>query len=290
MCYPKLRYHMTTLVTQVNDIKNYLVNSKRELALVPTMGSLHAGHISLIKAARYDSKTVVVYIFINPLQFGPHEDFNIYPRDLDNDLKICEENNVDFVFAPGEKEIYPEKNIEQYIIHPPENLASDLCGRTRKSFFNGIATVLKRFFDIIQPDLAYFGEKDLQQMYVVRWLIMQYAMPIFLKPCPIIREENGLACSSRNVFLSSKEKAIASNIYKSLLLARKNIKSGIFTVSKAILESLVFLSQFPGIKVEYLEARDKNTFSKVDEDRTKGFYYLIAARVGNVRLIDNIEI
>lgn len=279
---------MTILIKSVKDIKSVLAASERSIGFVPTMGALHAGHISLIKASKYDCKTTVVSIYVNPLQFAPEEDFQTYPRSLEADLKICKENNVDYIFAPDDSEIYPEGKKD--IIIPPSYLASDLCGKIRKNHFSGVVTIVKRLFEIVCPDYAYLGEKDLQQLYIVRWLVGEYRFPTFVSACPIVRESNGLACSSRNRNLNSNEIKVAENLYKSLLLARKNIRSGFFTVSKAILESLIFLSQFSEIKVEYLEARSKEGFNKIGNDKTSGFYLLIAAKVGKVRLIDNIEV
>lgn len=279
---------MTTLVRHVNDIKNVLEQSTRPIGFVPTLGALHAGHISLIKASNFDCKTTVVSIFINPLQFAPGEDFKKYPRTLEKDLDICKSNGVKYVFAPDENEIYPQGNIE--IILPPLKLISDLCGKTRKNHFSGVAIVVKKLLDIIKPDYAYFGEKDMQQLYLIRWLVKEFKIPTFVRACPIVRESTGLACSSRNIYLNESQRELASNLYKALVLARKNIRSGFFTPGKAILESLIFLSQFPEIKVEYFEARNKDEFDKVSEATTGGFYYLVAAKVGDVRLIDNIEV
>ncbi len=282
---------MTILIELVKDIKTRAEEFGRPIAIVPTMGALHAGHISLIKMAKAECKTVVVTIFVNPLQFGPNEDFNKYPRDLETDFKICQENEVDIVFAPTKEEIYPDINkIEQDLIVPPDNLASVLCGKTRQNHFSGVCTIVKKLFDIVTPDYAYFGEKDLQQLYIVRWLVKTFTIPTFIRACPIIREASGLAYSSRNKYLTEEQKIMASNIYKALKLAKQNIRSGIFTINKALLEGLIFLSQFPEIKVEYLDARDKEDFSIVDKNKTGGIYCLIAANVGGVRLIDNIEL
>ncbi len=282
---------MTSLIKSIQDIKNVIAESAKPLALVPTMGSLHAGHISLIKAAKSECKTTVVYIFVNPLQFGPNEDFNEYPRDLASDLKTCEENNVDFVFSPETNEIYPDiESIKKNLIKPPSDLTDMLCGKTRKNHFSGVATVVKRFFDIIEPDFAYFGEKDLQQLYIIKWLVKEFNLPVTIKSCPIIREHTGLAYSSRNKYLSTNEKTIAASLYKALKLARENTKSGIFPLNKAILESLIFISHFPEIRVEYFEAKDKANLANVPIDTKHGFYYLIAAKIGHVRLIDNIEV
>ena len=280
---------MTALIKTINEIKNVLAKAERPVGFVPTMGALHAGHISLISIAKEECKTVIVSDFINPLQFGPEEDYERYPRDLEGDLNICKEHNVGYVFAPDEKEIYPDNDKTQNI-NPPTNLTNILCGKTRKTHFSGVATVVRKFLKIIESDYVYFGEKDLQQTYIVRWLVNEYKIHTFVRSCPIIREENGLACSSRNKFLTKEQIKKASNIYKALQLARQNVRSGIFTPHKAVLESLIFLSKFPEIKVEYFEARDKNNLNEINENKIKGFYFLIAATIENVRLIDNIEV
>ena len=279
---------MSKLIKTIQEIKSVTDDPNSQIGFVPTMCALHDGHISLIKAARSECKTTVVSIFVNPLQFAPNEDFERYPRNLEKDMEVCNSNNVEYVFAPEYSEIYPDGGKDK--IFPPAELASDLCGRTRKNFFSGVATVVKRLFDLVKPKYAYFGEKDLQQLYVINWLVQKYNIPVLIKPIPIIREKNGLASSSRNNYLSDKEKEIASNIYKSLVLGKKNMRSGFFNVSKAILESLVYLSQFPEIKTEYFEAREKVDLGKVNDEQTSGFYFLIAAHIGKVRLIDNIEV
>lgn len=279
---------MTKLIKDIRDIKSIIKGSIRPVGFIPTMGALHAGHISLIQASKAECKTTVTSIFVNPLQFGPDEDFEKYPRDLKNDLKICEKNNVDYVFAPSEEEICSD--LKNNIITTPDELSTILCGKTRKNHFNGVATIVKKLFEVVEPDYGYFGEKDLQQLYIMKWLVKEFKLPVFPRACPIVREPSGLACSSRNKYLTEEQKLIAPDLYKSLKIAKQNTRSGIFTVSKSILESLVFLSQFNQIKVEYFEARSKETLEVVPDNVTKGFYYLLAARVGNVRLIDNIEV
>ena len=264
---------MTRLIKTTAEIKSILSGCAKPVGFVATMGALHAGHISLISAAKKECKTVVVSIFVNPLQFGPNEDLKKYPRDLKGDLKTCEENNVDIVFAPDENDIFPSEDSRKEIIKPPDELAAILCGKTRPMHFQGVATIVKKLFDILNPDISYWGEKDLQQIHVIRWLVKEYKLPIALKACPTIREKNGLASSSRNRYLTDEDKEIASNLYKSLKLAKDNIRSGIFTVSKAAVEGLIFLSQFPQIKVEYFEARDKENLNKVSEIQQKAFIF-----------------
>ena len=282
---------MTAVIKSIRELKDALSKCEKPIGLVPTMGALHDGHISLVKAAKSDCKTVILYIFVNPLQFGPNEDFKQYPRDIDKDIKICNEAGVDFVFVPEENEIYPDiKKTKENLIHPPENLTNILCGKTREKHFSGVATIIKIFFDLINPDFAYFGQKDLQQLYVINWLVKEFNLPITIKACPIVRESTGLAWSSRNKYLTEDKKNTAAALYKSLRLAKENTKSGIFTPSKSILESLIFLSQFSEIKVEYFEARNKPDLLKVNDSLKTGFYFLLAAHINNVRLIDNIEV
>lgn len=285
-----LEYYMTILTKTVREVKDLLSKDKRSIGFVPTMGALHTGHISLIRACRDECTTTVVSIFVNPLQFGPNEDYDRYPRNLTTDLKICEDNAVDIVFAPEVAEIYPQGISNENLIQLPANLTDILCGKSRPNHFQGVATVVKKLFNIINPDYVYFGEKDLQQLYIIRWLVKEFGIQTIVRACSIIRESNGLACSSRISSLSKEEKELASNIYKSLVLAKQNIKSGFFTVNKAILESMIFLSQFSGIKIEYFDVRDKDTLAKTDDYKLSGFYFLTAAKIGSVRLIDNIEI
>ncbi len=278
---------MTAVIKSSNDINKIVSTCEGSLGLVPTMGALHAGHISLIENCKKECKTTVVSIFVNPKQFGPNEDYSKYPRTIESDIGICKNLGVDYIFAPEVNDIYPEN---ENIIIPPKELTNMLCGITRPHLFQGVATVVKKLFEIIKPDYAYFGEKDLQQLYVIKWLVNHFKIQTFIRSCPIIREKNGLACSSRNKYLNDHEIKIASNLYKALQMAKRDIRSGMFTPSKALLECLVSLSQIPEVKVEYLDARVKDTLEKANENITSGFYFLIAAHINNVRLIDNIEI
>jgi len=279
---------MTVLIKTVNELKSKLSECNKPLGFIPTMGSLHDGHISLIKVAKDECKTLVLSNFVNKLQFGQGEDFEKYPRDIESDLKICEDSKVDIMFVPSHEEIYPNEEIE--IVTLPVELTDILCGKTRKTHFQGVATVLHRLFNIVNADFVYFGEKDLQQLYVVRWLVANKSFSAMVRSCPIIRESNGLACSTRNKYLTKDEKDTAANIYKALKLAKGNVRSGIFTPGKATLESLVFLSKIPKLKVEYFEAKSKNDLSPVSEKKVSGFYFLTAVHLSGIRLIDNIEV
>ena len=283
---------MTKLLKTISEVKAVVNKNTRPIGLVPTMGALHKGHISLIEQCVKESKMSFVSIFVNPTQFSQGEDFEKYPRELESDLEICSKSNVDYVFAPSVQEIYSEaKEVEKTeMILPPENLSNILCGKTRKNHFSGVATVVRKLFGIFESDFAYFGKKDLQQLYVVNWLVNNYKSPTLVKECETIREANGLAYSSRNKYLAEDQKVLASNLYKALKLAKQNARSGLFTPREAILESLVFLARFSEIKVEYFDARSKEDLKEVLENTKSGFYFLLAARVCGVRLIDNIEI
>lgn len=278
---------MTKLIKSINEIKDNLSNCEKPIGFVATMGSLHKGHISLIDKCKSENKTSVLSIYVNPLQFGPDEDYKQYPRNFEEDLKIANEKKIDYVFAPDDEDMQPKHKSE--IIPPPDYLSSILCGISRKNHFTGVATIVNMLFNIIEPNNSYFGKKDLQQLYIINWLVKEFNLPVQIKACPIVREENGLACSSRNKNLNKEQKSVAANIYKSLELAKQNSRSGIFTASKVILESLIHLSRFKDIKIEYFEAREKEKLSKVNDNQTSNIYYLTAAKVGNTRLIDNIE-
>ncbi|WP_077926205.1 pantoate--beta-alanine ligase, partial [Wohlfahrtiimonas larvae] len=175
-----------------------------QVALVPTMGNLHAGHLSLIKAAQFESKHVIVSIFVNPIQFGPNEDFGSYPRTLLEDCEKLAELGVDAVFAPNAEEMYPKSTQSVRVV--PSDIQNELCGASREGHFNGVATVVTKLFNIIQPDVAYFGEKDFQQLYLIREMVEELNMPIKIVAVPICRDNSGLALSSRNGYLSSEEK------------------------------------------------------------------------------------
>lgn len=280
---------MTKLIKTIEELHKELESLPKPVGLVPTMGALHNGHISLIKAASEECKTVIVYVFVNPLQFAPNEDYKEYPRDLDRDLKKCQENNVHILFAPPVEEVYQDES-NKALVEVPYNLSSILCGKTRRNHFSGVATVIKRFIELIKPENIYFGQKDYQQVHVIKWLVKNFQFPTIVRECPIVREDSGLALSSRNKRLKGDQKEIALNLYKSLNYAKQNMKTGIFTPGKAILESIVFLSNVKGLEVEYFEARKNEDLSEVSDKERKNFRFFIAAKVGDVRLIDNIEV
>jgi len=258
----------------------------KKIGFVPTMGALHVGHTSLIDRGIMDCDFIVVSIFVNPTQFGPGEDFKKYPRPVDDDLKICEEHNVDLVFNPEPQEMYAAKNLTWVNV---EKLTELLCGRSRPGHFQGVTTVCAKLFNIVQPDIVYLGQKDAQQAIVIRRMVADLNMPMEIVVCPTIREADGLAVSSRNKYLSEKQRKDATLIYKSLQKCREMIDSGIRDSQKIIAEMRKILQQVPSIEIEYISIVDADTLQNLDQI-TGRVLTAVAVRIGPARLIDNILI
>jgi len=280
----------TTEIIKKIDLIRTIIKEYREqgktIGFVPTMGALHIGHESLIQQARKKCDTVIVSIFVNPIQFGPNEDFNKYPRQLDNDKVICSKHNVDIIFAPDCDEMYPDIN-NITMVCPPESYKNKLCGITRRGHFDGVATVVLKLFNIIQPDYAFFGQKDAQQLIIIKKMCQDLNLPVKIVPCPIIRDEDGLACSSRNLYLSeeSRKKALCLNLI--LKNIEKMYRSGICSREEILSSSLKLLHS--DVKLEYLEIYDLNTLSQQNEIHSNCLV-AIAGKIDGIRLIDNIII
>ena len=279
---------MPKLFKKIKEIRSFLKELRRNesnlsVGFVPTMGYLHKGHMELIKLSKLQNEVTVVSIYVNPLQFGAGEDYERYPRDLERDLAMCEEAGVDVVFAPEDQEMYPE--LPKVKIDIP-GLTDRLEGAYRPGHFSGVAIVVLKLFHIVQPDRAYFGEKDYQQLKVVERLVKDLSIPVEIVPVPTVREEDGLACSSRNVYLSPEERQSASAIYKSFLLAQKLFQSG-NTDANLLKEAIKdFLLKHPHVrKIDYVEITDEE-LNPVEEVK-EGNRILVALYVGNTRLIDN---
>jgi pantoate--beta-alanine ligase len=261
--------------------------AKRTIGFVPTMGYLHAGHLSLVKAAGKSCDFVVVSIFVNPIQFGPKEDLKKYPRDLKRDFKLLSRLKVDVVFVPTEKDIFP-KDFSTFVEVP--SLSKILCGKTRPIHFRGVATIVAKLFNIIKPDLGFLGRKDYQQVAVIKRMAQDLNMDVKVVDLPTVRERDGLAMSSRNVYLSKNQRSAALSLYKSLQLAGSMIKEG-ETGSRRIMRAMVRLisSAKPKIRIEYVEMCDPLTLER--KKKVKGPALIaVAAFVGKTRLIDNIEV
>ncbi len=274
-----------TIESVRRQVKTVRSRGKR-IGLVPTMGALHIGHIALIKAAAKKCDFVVVSIFVNPTQFGAGEDFQKYPRPLKADLEICKKAGVDVVFVPQAEQMYPQQNLSWVNV---EKLTDQLCGRFRPGHFRGVATVCAKLFNIVQPDVAFFGQKDAQQTLVIRQMVADLNMPLKIVVCPTVRRADGLAVSSRNRYLTDKQKKQAAYIYKSLQKARQMIDAGVKNCSAVIRRMRKILNQAPSIKIEYISIVDAET-AQITARIAGKILIAVAVRIGSTRLIDNILI
>jgi pantoate--beta-alanine ligase len=275
---------VTKTIKEVRNLVKAARSKGGKIGLVPTMGALHVGHISLIEAALKDCDFVVVSIFVNPTQFGPGEDFEKYPRPLEADLEICRKAHVDVVFAPEPQQMYPMENLSWVTV---EKLTEPLCGRSRPGHFRGVTTVCAKLFNIVAPDVAYFGQKDAQQAIVIKRMAADLNMPLEIVICPTVREPNGLAVSSRNQYLTEQQKKDAANIYKSLQTCRRLIGTGTTETHQIISEMRKILQQIPSGQIEYISIVDAETLESIEKIAGK-VLAAVAVKVGPARLIDNI--
>ncbi|AFY42149.1 bifunctional pantoate--beta-alanine ligase/(d)CMP kinase [Nostoc sp. PCC 7107] len=261
------------------------------VGLVPTMGGLHQGHLNLIKRARQENSTVIVSIFVNPLQFGPNEDYARYPRTLEQDQKLCENAGVDAIFAPTPEVMgVPAKNIQESLITqviPPSAMILGLCGRSRLGHFQGVATIVTKLLNLVQPDRAYFGQKDGQQLAIIQRLVTDLNLPVEIVACPTVREASGLAFSSRNQYLSATEKEQAAVLYRGLKKAEAAFKSGVHNSNQLIAVVKQEVAGVSTVLVEYIELVEPTTLMSLETIEEEGML-AIAARLGSTRLIDNI--
>ena len=256
----------------------------QKIGLVPTMGAFHPGHISLIETAVKECDFVVVSVFVNPTQFGPAEDFKKYPRSLDTDLETCRKIGVDVVFAPSTEQMYPVQNLTWVNV---EKLTESLCGQFRPEHFRGVTTVCAKLFNIIAPDIAFFGRKDAQQAVVIKRMVADLNMPLRIVVCPIVRGPDGLALSSRNQYLTEQQKKDATLIYSSLQKCREMVEAGIEDCTKIIAQMREVLNQAPSINIEYISIVDAETLQSLSHI-TGRILAAVAVKIGTARLIDNI--
>lgn len=280
------------LVHTIKEVREQVKQWKKEgltIGLVPTMGALHNGHLSLIKKAVEKCDKVVVSVFVNPIQFCPGEDLDKYPRTLEADKKLCEDNGVSIVFAPTPTEMYGESQMRTndfltYVI-PPFFYVNKLCGKSRVGHFDGVCTVVNKLFNIVQPDYAFFGQKDAQQLIIIKKMVKDLNIPVEIIPCPIVREDSGLALSSRNKYLSEEGKKYALALSQILNNIKLCYKKGITDVEALKETAYKFLNEHH--ELEYLEFMNEDNLDEMKkaDDKTRVF---IACKVGGVRLIDNI--
>jgi len=305
-CLGGKKMKIAKTIESVRRLVKAVRGAGRTIGFVPTMGALHIGHVSLIEAAKKKCDFVVVSIFVNPTQFGPKEDFKKYPRPLKADLNICRKAGVNLVFVPTPKAMYPQENSTREIEScravsscieagyltgltwvDVEKLGEPLCGKFRPGHFHGVATICAKLFNIVAPDFAFFGQKDAQQAIVIKKMVADLNMPLKIVVCPTVREENGLAMSSRNQYLTAQQKKDAAFIYKSLQKCRQMIKQGGRDTKKITAEMREILKQIPSVEIQYISIVDAESLQNIDRVAGK-VLAAVAVKVGSTRLIDNI--
>ncbi len=264
--------------------KGHLLHS-RTIGFVPTMGALHEGHLSLVRMARAENDITVVSIYVNPKQFGPSEDFLRYPRDIDGDTEKLRKEGIDILFLPDDSQMYPDGFSTHLKV---EGLSDRLCGAFRPGHFSGVATIVAKLFNIVMPTRAYFGQKDFQQAIIIKRLVKDLNMDIDIVVCPTVREDDGLAMSSRNMYLTTEERAAARIIYRCLVEASEAIKSGIIEVERLKRLMKDMLASEPLIsEIQYCSAYDPETLDELRQIQGETLL-AIALKIGSTRLIDNI--
>src|SRR4030081_3087183 len=258
--------------------------SRKRLGFVPTMGALHEGHLSLVRAAKAQWDSVAVSIFVNPTQFGPTEDLSKYPREFDRDCQLLEKEGVDVLFAPSVDEMYPDGQVSWVLV---EGLSEKLDGRSRPGHFRGVTTIVAKLFHIIEPEAACFGQKDAAQLAVIRRMVQDLNFLVEIVACPIVREPDGLAMSSRNAYLNSEERAQALVLHHSLQQAQQEFQNGERIPAKLVSAAKEVLAREPQVVLDYLEIVDPDTLDPVAGISQKTLV-AVAAYVGSTRLIDNL--
>ncbi|MBN1283583.1 MAG: pantoate--beta-alanine ligase [Proteobacteria bacterium] len=253
------------------------------VAFVPTMGALHEGHLSLMREGKRRAEALAVSIYVNPAQFGPGEDLARYPRDLEGDLQKCRSVGAHALFAPSDREMYPD-GFQSYV--SVEDVSKDLCGASRPTHFRGVATVVAKLFNMVEPDVALFGEKDFQQLAVIRRMVKDLGYPVEIVGCPTVRDPDGLAMSSRNRYLSPAERSSALSLNRSLGAAREMVDAGERDPEKVLAKVRAIIEAEPDTRIDYAKIVDAGTMKDLDEIRRPALVAL-AVFVGSTRLIDN---
>jgi len=275
-------------VATIAEMRVHIKEARRQgkrVGIVPTMGFLHEGHLSLVKAAREKCDLIVMSIFVNPLQFGPNEDFERYPRNIERDREMAASAGVDLLFTPEVSEMYPQPILTNISV---ANVTAPLCGASRPGHFDGVATVVTKLFQIVQPDYAFFGQKDAQQVAVITQMVSDLSMPVEIVPCPIIREADGLAMSSRNVYLSQEERKQALVLSQSLKLAEAWLDEGVdlAEIKARLIQSI---TEMPLASIDYVEVLRFPNLEPVEQEVAgQAIIIALAVKFGKTRLIDNV--
>lgn len=276
------------LVHTVNEVRKQVKEWRSEglsVGLVPTMGFLHEGHQSLIAASVKENDRTVVSVFVNPTQFGPNEDFEAYPRDIEKDMALCEKTGADLIFNPEPEEMYPDGFCTYTNI---TGMSDALCGKSRPIHFKGVCTVVSKLFNIVCPDRAYFGEKDAQQLAIIKRMVKDMNIPVEIKGCPIVREADGLAKSSRNTYLNEKERKAALILSKAIFAGRDMVKAGECDAHRVVRAMTEIIKSEPLAVIDYVEMVDMDTMQSIDVIEGN-ILCAIAVKIGKTRLIDNFN-
>lgn len=271
-------------IQEMSRLTRELRRAGQTIGFVPTMGFLHEGHLSLVREAKKENDRVVVSIFVNPTQFGPGEDYEEYPRDLEGDAEKLRVIGIDYIFSPEVADMYPE-GYNSFV--EVSGITEVLCGKSRPGHFRGVTTVVTKLFNIIQPDRAYFGQKDFQQLMVIKKMVRELNIAVEVKGLPIIREEDGLARSSRNKYLDNRERAAAIVLYRSLMRARELYQKGIKDTYRIKKEVIDLISSEPLARIDYVEIVDPDTLQEIKRVKEQALVAL-AVYIGKTRLIDNL--
>lgn len=275
---------LLTSAAEVTAVSNEAHRAGKRVGFVPTMGALHEGHLSLVRTARAQADVVIVSVFVNPTQFGPTEDFSRYPRNPERDAAMLAAEKADYVFLPSTEEMYPA-GAESWVT--VEGLSEKLDGRSRPGHFRGVTTVVAKLFNIVQPDLAFFGQKDAAQVAVISKMVRDLNFDVHIVVCPIVREPDGLAMSSRNAYLNPEQRKQALVLHRSLMRVQHLIDRGETSTARLLVAGTQVMAEEPAVKLDYFEIVDRATLDPVS-DISAGALVAVAAYVGSTRLIDNI--
>ncbi len=273
-----------TTIDEMRSASRAARHDGKRLGFVPTMGALHEGHLSLVRAAKAACDVVVASIFVNPTQFGPNEDLAEYPRSFDRDRELLEKEGVDVLFAPSVEEMYPAGAVTWVTV---EELSGKLDGASRPGHFRGVTTVVSKLFHVVEPDVAFFGQKDAAQVAIIRRMVRDLKLPVEIAVCPIVRESDGLAMSSRNTYLDPQQRKQALVLHRSLMHVKKLVDEGERKAAKLIAAAREEFGREPAVRLDYFEIVDAESLDPV-EDVSKGGLVAVAAYVGPTRLIDNL--
>ncbi len=278
------------IIQSIHEMQSLAISLRSQgklLGFVPTMGCLHEGHLKLVDVARERADVVIASVFVNPTQFGPNEDFDRYPRQLESDAEMCRQRGVDILFAPKREDIYPQ-DFSTFVSE--EKLSKGLCGVSRPGHFRGVCTIVTVLFNIVRPDVAVFGQKDAQQAAIIRKMVADLWMPVQVVVAPTVREPDGLAMSSRNRYLQPEQRADALRIYQSLMAAKKMVEDGVRSTDRVVAEITNRLAQSRRIRVIYVTIVDKDTMAPVRTIEPGKCTCALAVWVNEVRLIDNMDL